>query len=76
MYLSYGSFSRISCSVFSTKQIYKYKKILSNFSSQNKGFQAPKSKKNIYRFECNGYNVYLTGAKIRTLSLITKNNQI
>ena len=43
--------------------------------SQEKGFQPPKNTKT-YNFEYNGLNVYLTKAKIRGLSLFTKNIKI
>ena len=37
-FLNYEIFSTSNCAAFWTKQIHKYKTILNNFSSQNKGF--------------------------------------
>ena len=49
-YLSYDGFCKISCAVFWTKYIHKYKKILNNFSSQNEDLNPRKSTKK-YSFE-------------------------
>ena len=54
--------------------MHKYK-IFNNFSSQNKGFWPPKSTKK-YSFEYNVYNIHITEAKSRTLSLFTKNTKV
>ena len=51
----------------------KYKKILNNFWSQNKGFLPPKIQK-IQLWVQWLYTIYLTKAKTRTLSLLTKNH--
>ena len=60
--------------LFFGKNIRKYKKILKNFSSQNKDFWPPKCTKK-YSFENNGYATYLRKVKSRLLSLFTKNTQ-
>ena len=50
----------------------KYKKILNNFLSQNKGFWPPKSKKKIQFSVKWLYNAYLTKLKSRTISLLKR----
>ena len=62
LFRSYGSFFRISCAVFWTNEMHECRKILSNFSSQNKGFLPSKITKQ-HRCYCNSYKVYLTKAK-------------
>ena len=74
LFRSYGSFFRISCAVFWTNEMHECRKILSNFSSQNKGFLPSKITKQ-HSCDCNSYKVYLAKAKSGT-SLFTKNNQI
>ena len=75
-FLIHGSVSRrMNCTVFGQNKCKNIRRFWTVFITRQ-GFFAPKSTKKIQLWVQWLYNIYLTKAKTRTLSLFTKTTQI